>query len=233
MYTPEADIKRSIYNAIRLRIVELGYFPDLALITTEEQFVAAIEAIRDSGKEIIWLYPAQTIFEREDVRINTIYLDWLSVESGSLKTRGELNYEPVEVSGQITNYKKTEAPELVTANVSVTIVAKTSPYLHLLKNIVEQTLGIGGQKILKALNVVGTEGEEFEMTFRSQTQIPIPEFMEVRYAYQIRNVALQAPFDLGDIAPTTEIVNIIEQTPTEETNPEDGLTYLNIFFQSI
>lgn len=162
MYFSLDQIDRGIFEALRKKAVAQGYLPDIVVANTKPLYDAALQAIRNTGKQPISIYGVGSWKAKREKKYNDIIVRRTARGLSSIGYQGEVYYEE-DGAGKFR--KKRTPSETAQLTYTVTIVCDDVADERVLQSIVYEALGVN--KPLKGVNANGSETEKGFIIFRN------------------------------------------------------------------
>jgi hypothetical protein len=197
-FTPE-QIERGIFEAIRLKAVALGLWPDETTMTTAEELTTALSTI-PTPIEIIGIGDYRA---RGEKPLNCLLVDFDSGNSSEVGGIGRVQYE-LQQSGN--TYKKVGLPtQSENLNFQIRVIAENTAGRRLAELILRNSLK--RKTYLKGVKEDGSFTENgFWIFGGSFIDISKNEYgIERMFTYTVSNVFLETTEDLGQVAANQEI----------------------------
>lgn len=212
------QIDNSIMEALRLKIIDAGYWPDEAAFIpgNETGFEAALAAIRSSGKNLIEVYSTGSRKATGKRKNNTVVIRRRPKEASGVGTLSDINYEDIG-EGRFNKFRSTGT----TYDLSYEITYNCD--LEEDADVIEGAMikAWGGRKKVPVVDNAGVQigTEEFFMLQNGSINTDGPQFIERGYIFQIWNIDLE-----GDtfVAEVNELVEVEFGQKTSEVDPESG-----------
>lgn len=220
------QIEDGIYEIIRLKLVELGYLPDVTAYlpnntANQAAYKAAIEAIKGTGKKIIEIHNDGSYKNRQNVKENVIIISKEDQDPSVTGTKSSPEY--VYDAGN-TNYKKSITAETIfDLQYRVTIICYDSEYINIIEDILLQSLG--ARRKINALEPDGTVVGDFWILIGSYINLDSSKFAERAQMYNIPTINLIGNTDAGTVARAEEIFVGVSTDP-DNSNPDDPVDIL-------
>lgn len=220
MKLTEQKIENGIYEAIRLRLVANGYLPDIVIYINDlPGWEAAILAIKNSGKKIIYVQNAGSYKGREKLRENSIIVD---LEDKGPSETGTKSIPEYALNETETRYNKSLTPDgLYDLMFRVSLVCYDNEYMGIMDEILREALGFRGYKNAydKDAVVIG----QFRLHLGNYISIDSNKFMERVVFYNVPSVDLFGNKEAGDVARAEEISIGISTNQDIEKDEEDDI----------
>ncbi len=223
------QIENGIYEAIRLKLVELGYLPDITNFLPDSEanhtnYLAAIQAIKDTGKKVIFIENEGSYQAREELQENTIVITLEDADQSATGTKSEPEYTYDAGNG---NYKKEITSNgLYDLQYRVTMFSYDSTYKAIMEDVLRQVLGF--RKVITALENDASPVGEFWLWYRSYLNLDSAKFMERAFLFDVPHIDLIGNQDAGTVARAEEIyVGVTINPDIEKDDPDDILTVID------
>lgn len=215
-------IENAIYEAIRLKIVEKGYLPDItAYAGNPEGYQTAINNIKASGKKIVYVENTGSYKGREDLEENCIIVDNDDFRPSATGTKSIPIYELNETEDKYNKSLSTDG--IYDLEYKVTLVCYDIEYLQLMHDIVLEALRF--RKKLKALNSAAEDiGEWFLLWRRNYIVLDSKKFMERAVYYEVPSVDIEGCTPDGQVARAEEITVGVSTNKDIEKDDEDDIS---------
>lgn len=202
MNLTEQQIENGFYEAIRLKVVEKGYLPNVVnFIGNQTGWDAAISAIKASGKKCIYVENAGSYKGREDLEENCIIIDLDDKGPSQTGTKSVPVYTYQEAE---TNFKKDLSPDgIFDLMYRVSIVAYDKTYHDIMSQILNEAIRFRGY--MKAYDNAGNEVGKFRIQVGNYVNLDSNKFMERAQFYYVPSVDLIGCTDAGTVARAEEI----------------------------
>ncbi|MCU0439360.1 MAG: hypothetical protein MUC49_15815 [Raineya sp.] len=199
MFFTPAQIERGIFEAIRLKAVAMGLWPDETTMTTAEELKTALDAI-NTPIEIIGIGDYRA---RGEKPLNCLLVDFDSGNSAEVGAIGGVRYE-LQTSGN--TYKKIGLPtQSENLNFQIRVIAENTAGRRLAELILRASLR--RKTYLKGVKDNGSYTDNGFWVFGGNfIDISKNEYgIERMFTYTVSNVFLEPTEDLGEVAATQEI----------------------------
>lgn len=185
MYFTLEQIDRGIFEALRLRLVQLGYMPDIVIANTKELYNNALQGIRTTGKQPVALYGVGSWNAKLEKEFSTIAIERITRGESALGIQSSEYYEE-DGTGKF-NKKKTPVAEILTY--TITIICEDAKNERVLQEIMTKTFGV--KSFVKGRNTDRTETQNSFALYRRQVVNQSGEdFIEHIFNYQTNEVYL-------------------------------------------
>ena len=201
-----AEIDSGFFEALRTKVVALGYLPDRTLFSTVAAYELAKKAIKDGGKELIDVFGVGNYKDRYALQNNKIVIDRVGNRKGA---RG---------GAVLTAYKPTANPDKVdeylmpnqTRNLDyvVTYVCSSAKYDRILYDIITSTLR--DRSSLKGVREDGSFTDDtFFITHDREMDGSDGDYIERKFEYTAENVMI------GSLKLVQEGVSVVKRIEVE------------------
>jgi hypothetical protein len=209
MYFKLSDIDRGVCEALRLAAVAAGYMPDALVHDTPPAYEAALQAIRNAGKQPVNLYPVGSWRENEEVKWNTIIIRRTRRALSNIGYGGHVYYEPSPTAGKFL--EKRTPYETAALTYTVTFVCENAANEEVLQGIMYDALDVS--KALYALDESGAQSEDMFYIHRTDAiDQSDADFMEWIYTFEVSPVVLEADKTISEVS---QIITIQQNTDYE------------------
>ena len=199
------QVDNSIFEALRLRIVAAGYFPDEAAFLPADTsgFEAAKQTIRDSGKRLIELFNTGSRKATGKRNNNAVIIRRMPKRAASTGTSPQVEYSDKgggRFDKLITTGSKYDLTYQITYNCD----------LEEDGDVIEQFLveAFGGRKFIPAIDSNGDQigNGEFFLLQAGSINTDSTKFIERGYIYSVWNIDLEGDRVIGEVNEFTEFV---------------------------
>lgn len=203
MFFKYSEIDRTIFELIRLKVVELGYLPDITQYNTAFAFKQAKDTLRDSlkltNKQLIEINSISSSRARLEKTLSKIIIDRKSSPIGSLGGFPASYYDTV-TSGNTTTFTKKMLPD-ATRNVryEVRILTESATMSRIMSEIIDTVLGVRRY----ITGVVADDKGTFDMSrsffieYVNDVDVSDADFMEYVFTYDVKDIFLARETDGG------------------------------------
>lgn len=227
MRLSQAD--RTIYELLRVAIVDAGYLPDVTLFNNADDYKAAKQVITDSGKELIELFGVGAA-EKRDVRsFCKIVINRKNVKRGSMGAVGLTMYDEVTVAN-VTTFKKTQMPDYsADVEYELRVICEKASYDRICFDIILSALG--QTKYVKAFDddALVMDWDDDQNVLINSTILNMDlsqeDMIERMYRYEMVDCWVQAEklISSGSIVPITSIEWCLYTVPNMlDLNPDNA-----------
>lgn len=233
MFFTYREIDRTIFELIRLKVVAMGYLPDVVAYTGNSAgFAAAKTALRNSlpDKQLIEVFGVGNAEARDEKTVSKIVINRKAAPRGTIGGFPEVAFEPVYTGPTLTSYKKYILPEQ-TRNIRYEIryICNLAKFGRIMAEIIDEA--IGTKRYLRPVKDDGTfdTTKSFFIQLDNEVDVSDPSLMEYVFTYTVQDVFLQKetgvnPVNIGgtlvasNIKPLTTISTEVEAIPDSEMN---------------
>ena len=196
-------IENAIYEAIRLKIVEKGYLPDITEYEGNPAgFKTAMDAIVQSGKKLIYVENTGSYKARETLEENCIIIDNESINPSVTGTKSIPKYELNETEDRYNKSLTTDV--LYDLEYRITIICYDYSYLQIMHDVLFEAL-----QFRKKINAIDNEavetGESFWLWRRNYVTLDSNKFIERATYYEVPSADIIGDTEDGSVARAEEI----------------------------
>lgn len=137
----EVEIENGLYEIIRLKLVSLGYLPDVTnyLPNNISGWETKVQEIKDAGNKLIFVENSGSYRGRENLEENCIVIDQEDSAPSQTGTKSISEYTYNESTEDYT--KETTTNGLFDLQYRISIVCYDASYLAIMQDVIRQTLG--------------------------------------------------------------------------------------------
>lgn len=212
MYYTYEEIDRTLFERLRLKIVEYGYYPDITLyLGNPTGLKAAKDALRNSlpDKQLIELFGVGNAEARGKKTLNKITIDRKSTPKGTLGGFPEIEHEKVAGPGDTYTYTKRQLPDH-TRDVlyEVRLHPSTAKFSRIMSDIVGEVFGIKRYMSPVKSNGAFDNTKSFFIEYESENDVSDEDMLETVIRYKVRDifVAKEGKVLSVGIVPMTQVI---------------------------
>lgn len=204
----EGQIEHGIFEAIRKKIVSMGYYPDIVplLALPDDQFKVALEAAKNAiiaqGKELIEVFGLGDIQDRDELHNNSIIIRRDDFAPGNLGFYLTESFEE-RTDGDFNNYSNPSGT--VTLQYQISYITNSAKYDRLIHSAIINSLGAK----TKYLPGVNDDGSEMDRLYRVKYVMTLDksssDFIERALRYNVVDVLIEEPIFKGIVKGIKEI----------------------------
>lgn len=208
------DIDKTIFELLRLKVVSLGYLPNILNSVNYEREKASLKANSEHG--IIEIFGVASWQDRNLKTLSRFTIDRTSIRRGQIG--GGATFDS-ELNGIIKTYKIPSS-----RNITYEIRFSTnSQYLELLSNeIISSCLGTNSQKLCLSERV-GVGLLSFNLVYKGSQNISSYDFYERVFTYEAMNVTLE-----NEVEELTENFVSIDSIDFKIKNNQTDVAQINV-----
>lgn len=207
MFFSYEELDRTLFEHIRLKVVELNYLPDIALYTTQNAYKTAKDTLRASlpDKQLIEVYGVGAAENRDEKTVSKIVIDRKSAPRGSLGGWPATFFEERTVGSSVVYDKKMYPDQTRNVRYEIRYITNTAKYARILSEIIDYALGT--KKFLNSVNpsTLAIDPDKcFYMLLQNEVDVSSNELMEYVFTYEIQDIFLKRLIDIAPSNPTGE-----------------------------
>jgi len=199
-----ANLDRTVYEHLRLKLVSLGYLPDILVHNTEASYQAAKAAIRASGKEVIELMSIGSDEAKDGKTICKIVIEQQDISPSQNLGGGTSYFESYTHNNNPLFRKKRLPSNPMVVQYRVKTVSNSTSYDRIMLSAIFDALG-SGVKYLKVFGTTSFMTAEVPLFFSGRGGLNRKGFIEKVYSFTFDNVWLSAETLKEGIVPLTSI----------------------------
>jgi hypothetical protein len=205
-----AEIDRAFFEAIRTRLILMGYLPDRTVENTPQKLSVAKKNITDLGKEIIEVFGTANYADRQKVTNNKIVIHRLGMIAGDIGAWGVHQYRPTNIG-----FDKTKLPaQCYKVNYQIAYLTNSTKYDRILTQLFLDIFGIKGN--LYGIKDDGTKTDNyFDFIQTDYQDLSEDKYIEKAFRYTVQNVFIM------DINAYTENIAKIQEIVTTATSDSE------------
>jgi hypothetical protein len=215
--TPRENLENGVYEAIRKHLVSIGRLPNIVIHNTEDSFNVALGILRASlaleGKQIINVVNVQTTEGRDDMQLNTFYINYKSKgKSGAVPNKITLEEK---TAANVPRYAKLYRRVRITAPEDLAYEVRYMTDSNENDKLMEQGLGIaiGECNYIEAFNNAGTAQGTFLIRFNGLIDMSTGRYFDRIARYVIKDSIIYEPVVVqDDIKPATIQAEVAQVT---------------------
>ena len=196
----QGEVDNGVFEALRLKCVELGYLPDFTAYTNSNAYNAAKTAIKQSGKQIIEVFGVGTGTSKGVENLNNIVIKRASPRPALTGVGIAYEYD-LQQNG---NFAKSETSDTkFDIEYSITYNTETSEYADIIEKIIYEVFGV--RKLINAYNENADVTGQFWLRYKGGADTSIASFIERVVRYDAVNIDLLGGVEMGEVAAVTDI----------------------------
>jgi hypothetical protein len=204
-----AQIHNGIFEHLRLVLVANGYLPDILVDNTPNAYNNALQAIKASGKKPCYLYGVGGWNAREELKLPTIVIDFVSRQNSELGYNGQIKYIRNGNTNTFTEQK--EDYECANLNYKITLVCADIQTQNVYQMLIHKAYS-------NAVTLKGFDNENytqgsFQLYRNDIINNADEQMIELVYTYTAKNILLAEDTVLNENVPS-----IIQTEITTQTN---------------
>lgn len=228
------EIEHTLINLIRQRAVALGYLPDVTLFAGNKAgYLAARQAIIDSGKELIDVFGIGSADERGEKTYHRITLNLRQYNNGSITHYGDSIYQD-DGSGGYNRVQGFASSRNILYDIRSSVSGPNSTqYDRICLELVMSALGTlsVGKYLPTLVNVTTGEYDSdrrFLCAYNGSQEIKGTDFFERLMTYEIIDIFLRGVTDWNSEIPTSNIVPLGEIEGSGGPDGDPPQTIINV-----
>ena len=225
IYTLE-NIDRSIYNAIRLALVAVGYLADISTYAANPDKEAGLLAYQTANgliSPLIEIFGEGTGASRMEKNVNRIVIERRSITAGDIGG-GTAIYKPVLVSNTLDSYEKTFYPDMTsTISYDIRTITSSTQVDRIILGILNKVLG-RRKRVSYFTDFETDSGLTFGTVFNGSSLVATGQtnnIKETLYSYVVPNIFID---DEATDPISVPIMRSVEVTASFDPNSEDAVS---------
>ena len=196
------ELDRTIFEAIRLKVVEFGYLPDITNYSTQEDYRIAKETLLNSmsgnDAQLIEIYGTAPSEKRDEKQTSMIVIDRKATSDGDFGAHGIVEYSN-NGDGTFNKMQLPSRSEMVMYEIR--IFTSSMKWERICQDILYKSLG-------SRKHLIGVEtSESIEIERDGMVNLSATRLIEILIRYTVINVFLEDCTILSEnIVPLTEVI---------------------------
>jgi hypothetical protein len=217
----QQKVERSIFELIRLKLVELEYLPDITLFAVTEagynSYQTAIQAVVTAKGFCIEIFGASSPQAKGFKKIPRIVIKTKNYLAGELGNQPNLSYTPVGDVNDPTSFEgKKLAPTTSNLKLEIHLVSKSSKQDRVLHNVIQETL-----TTRRYVPIYNDNTKNFFLIYSGYLDLEDLDegVIERVYNYEAKDIYASEEVVVTTVAPINEITTVRNPgQPDTETN---------------
>ena len=137
-------IDRALYEEIRLRVVELGYLPDITLSPNAAHYNAAKEALKLAlpDHKLMEIYGVGSMAAKGESHVNRFSINRKSVLPGTVGAQGAILHEKYKDGGNNDRFRRMQYPDTMSTVVyEIRTITDSTKYERIMEDILRHVFG--------------------------------------------------------------------------------------------
>ena len=201
-------VDRAIYEILRLKVVELGYLPDITAYASAADYKQARETLKNSlpdGK-LIDVYGVGAAYPRGELHVNRFTIDRKIMTIGSVGTPAVTQHEAFNDGGEI-KYRRLAYPDTMSdITYEIRTVTDTVQYERFLQSIIRTVLGF--KRSIKPVDEAGVFLDRDLINIISVNAVNVSgtdNLIEWLFTYQVKDAWIGELEELRQVVPLTSV----------------------------